>query len=225
MSDYPWKLITVDLDGTLTLGHGWAFIATELGRQKEYRAINEAYLTGNVGEPEHLQRLLALARGYCVAEIEAILDRAPRVLGIAETVSALHTSGARVALLTHNPEYICAWYVRRFSLDGFAGTPIPPPGNGPIEEPGPVRVDKLAGLASLLERWQAPAMSAAHVGDGRADASVSPYVGAGIAFNPADETVAKAADATVRSGSLESILPVLGRLHPRRPRTPSPAAP
>jgi phosphoserine phosphatase len=225
VSDYPWKLVTVDLDGTLTLGHGWAYIATELGRQKEYQAINAAYLTGNVGESEHLQRLLALARGHRVAEIEAIMDRAPRVSGIAETVSALHASGARVALLTHNPEYICAWYARRFSLDGFAGTPIPSPGNGPIEDPGPVRADKLAGLASLLQRWGLPATLAAHVGDGRADASVFPYVGAGIAFNPADETVAKAADATVRSGSLASILPVLGRLHPRQPRTPSPAAP
>jgi phosphoserine phosphatase len=225
MSEPPWKLITVDLDGTLTLGHGWAFIASELGRQKEYQVINEAYLAGNVGESEHLQELLALARGHRVAEIDAILDRAPRVSGIAETVTALHTSGARVALLTHNPEYICAWYARRFSLDGFAGTPIPSPGNDPTEDPGPVRADKLAGLASLLQRWQVPARSAAHVGDGHADASVFPYVGAGIAFNPADESVATAADATVRSDNLESILPVLGRLPPRQPRTPSPAAP
>ncbi|MCI4346642.1 MAG: HAD-IB family phosphatase [Thermoplasmata archaeon] len=225
MGDYPWKLVSLDVDGTLTRGHGWKFIAAELGRADEFRRINAEFLSGTKGEEEHLRSLLRLARGHRVDEVEAILERAPKIAGIAETVSALHAKGARVALLTHNPDYVCAWYVRRYSLDGYSGTSITRIHDGRLEDPGPLRPDKLAGLGGLLERWGLSARECAHVGDGRADARVFPYLGAGIAFNSSDPKVLSAADAVVRAENLESILPVLAELTPRRPRTPSPAAP
>ncbi|MCI4363272.1 MAG: HAD hydrolase family protein, partial [Thermoplasmata archaeon] len=174
---------------------------------------------------EHLRGLLALARGHSATEIGEILERSPRIAGIRETIAALHARGARVALLTHNPGYVCDWYVRRYSLDGASGTPIPPDHDGLLQDPGPLRPDKLGGLARLLRRWDLSANATAHVGDGRADARVFPFVGAGIAFNSSDELVARAADAVVRAETLESILPVLERLPPRTPNTPSPTAP
>ncbi|MCI4363636.1 MAG: hypothetical protein L3K13_04955, partial [Thermoplasmata archaeon] len=97
MSPFSWKLVTLDVDGTITRGHGWAFIASALGRSEEFSRLNAKFLAGGTGEKEHLRGLLALARGHSATEIGEILERSPRIAGIRETIAALHARGARVA--------------------------------------------------------------------------------------------------------------------------------
>jgi phosphoserine phosphatase len=212
------RLVTFDLDGTLTSVHGWREIARSLGRERELAESDRRFFAREIGEDAHLKNLLDLAVGCTVPELERILALTPKVAGIPETLRELRRQGVRTALLTHNPDYVCRWYRVEFGFDdaeGTTGTVLGP--DGRIIDSGPARADKVAGLHRLLERWSVRPHEVAHVGDGWADATIFPRVGAGISFNSRLAEVDRAADASVRSDTLTAILPILSTLTPRRP--------
>lgn len=216
-----WALVTFDIDGTLTRGHGWKLIAERAGRAAAYRRANRSFFDGTVGEDAHLTDLLHLADGLTLPELEGVLERTPKVDGIAEMIRTWRTEGTRVALLSHNPEYVCAWYARRFGFDGYAGTAVPVPDSGPLELAGPVRADKLQGLATLLGRFDVTADRAVHVGDGRADVEVFRRVGAGVSLNSSLSEVEAAADLALRLEDVRGLPPQVDALPPRAARPPS----
>jgi phosphoserine phosphatase len=213
------RLVTFDIDGTLTTVHGWQRLADRVGRRPDYEATQARFHRHEIGEDEHLSNLLRLADGLRVLEVEAILESTPRIDGIADAVRAWHARGTRVALLSHNPDYVCAWYARTFGFDGFAGTTVPSPVDGRLYLPAPVRANKLEGLDELLRRWSLRPGDVAHVGDGWADAALFPRVGAGIALNSRFPEVEAAADLVVRARSLRDLPDRLEGLVPR-PRPP-----
>jgi len=215
MAGFPFRLITVDIDGTLTRVHGWRVIARAFGREAEFDASNRRFFAHELSEDEHLRNLVNLAVGHSVAVVEAILAATPVVFDIAPTLEGLRQRGARVAVLSHNPSYVCAWYRRTFGFDdaeGMEGTPVL---DGRIVDGGPVRADKRTGLVRLEARWGAAPPEVVHIGDGWADAALFPYVGAGVAFNSRLPDVERAADAALHSDSFAKLLPVLDRLVPR----------
>jgi len=214
----PWKLVTVDIDGTLTLGHGWQHIAEGFGRRAEYDVIMAEFHQGGVSEDRHLERLLGLARGRRVEEVERLLETTPRISGISEGNEQLHALGLRVCLLSHNPPLIGRWYARRFGFDDFAPMPGNFPDFGEIPLPQGVRADKLGGLTYLRERFGTPLVHVLHVGDGAADAMLFPRVGGGVAFNSRLASVQEAADAVIDADDWRALLPLVGRLRPRPER-------
>ena len=215
MREFPWRLVTFDIDGTLTDGHGWRFLAERTGQLPAFEESNQAFRAHRLDEDAHLVDLLNLAAGLTVAEVEAILEVTPRVDGIAETVEQLHARGARVAILSHNPEYVCAWYQGRFGFDDSEGTGGTRLVDGRIARYETVHAAKLAGLERLLARAGADARSTVHIGDGWADIPIFRAVGAGVALNRAPDEVREAADARLRPKRLTELLPLLDALRPR----------
>jgi phosphoserine phosphatase len=222
VSPFPWRLVTLDIDGTLTRVHGWKFIAEGLGRSSEYEATELEFRAGAIGEDQHLTNMLRIARGTPLDRLRALVAATPKIGGIAPTVVALHLRGARVALLTHNPPYVCQWYVGEFALDGFGACEVPGPVDGILGDPGAVRADKPAFLARLLAQWGLRPEETVHVGDGLADAAIFARVGGSIALNAEDERVRRAATASLRSESLLDLLPLLDRMRPSAPAVPLP---
>jgi phosphoserine phosphatase len=221
MSEFAYRLVSFDIDGTLTAGHGWRFLAEKLGRLDEFEATDADYHAHRQSEDDHLRRLLAIARGIPLERVEAVLEVTPKIDGIAETVSALKERGAVPVLLSHNPRYVCAWYARRFGFLGWDGMDdggTPEVAHGIVQEPGRVRTGKVAGLGRLLGRFGVPAGSAAHLGDGWADAELFPLVGLGIALNSRLAEVNRAADVALQLRDLREVLPVLDRTPPKDPR-------
>ncbi len=214
-SPLPWRLVTVDIDGTLTRGHGWRPIAEAFGRLPAYEATNRRFFAHEIGEDQHLDDLLDLAAGRTVAEVEAVLAATPRLDGIQDGVAALRAAGIRTALLTHNPDYVCAWYQRTFGFDDFEGTAGPEVRNGVLTRPGPVRADKLGGLVRLLDRARVPARSAIHLGDGWSDAEVFERVGGGIAVNCDLPEVERRALRTVRTARFGDLVAAIRETAPR----------
>jgi phosphoserine phosphatase len=214
----PWRLITFDLDGTLTRVHGWRMIAERADRVAEYEQSNRRFFAGEIGEDEHFQDLLALATGLTVPQVETVLARTPLVGGIAEAIATWRDRGVRVALLTHNPGYVCEWYQRRFGFDAFSGTEVPVPSTGPILAPPLPHVDKLAGLGALCRTFDVEPRQVVHVGDGWADAAVFPHVGGGVALNSALAAVQEAADLCVVTDDIRGLPEEIDRLHPRSPK-------
>jgi phosphoserine phosphatase len=215
MTPFPWQLVTFDIDGTLTTVHGWQYIAERLGRSVDFEATTQRYRAGEIQVDEHVANLLRIAEGRTLEEIESILEATPRISGISETIDALRSRGACAALLTHNPPYVCQWYVRRFGFDDFEGTIVPPIARGRIPAPGAVRADKIGGLRRLLARQGIPPRRAVHVGDQRQDAELFSLMGGGVALNSRDPVVQGKADRILDTDDLREIVPVLAELEPR----------
>jgi len=218
MGGFPYRLVTLDIDGTLTMGHGWATVADELGRSESFHATQAAFRAGRLSEDEHLRNLLAIADGSSTGELARILSETPKVEGIGRSVARLHALGGRVALLSHNPGYVTDWYARTYGFDGADGlTGTPTVQNGQIGPPVDTRADKLGGLRRLCERFGVGPREVAHVGDGRADAAIFPHVALGVAFRAKIPEVRAAADVVVTGSSLRTVVGVLERTPPARP--------
>jgi phosphoserine phosphatase len=216
VSDLPWRLVTVDIDATLTTVHGWSVIARAAGRARAYRSESERIHRHGIDEDQHLRVLFGLAEGLSTAKLEVALEATPKVHGIDETVAALRERGVHVALLTHNPSYVIRWYERRFGFEAGSGGWGSVVRRGVVQPPGAVRADKVRGLRLLERRFGVTPSRVAHVGDAWPDARLAPLVGAFLAFNPRQGRVEVPADAVVRSQDLRAILPALQRLRPRR---------
>jgi phosphoserine phosphatase len=223
VSSFPFRLVSFDIDGTLTRGHGWRFLAEQLGRLPEYDATDARYHRHTETEDEHLRRLLLIARGTPIGRIEGILEATPKLSGIAETVQEVQRRGAVPVLLSHNPRYVCEWYARRFGFaawDGMRDGDAPEVVDGIVQPPGPVRVGKVAGLARLLDRFHVSPREAVHVGDGWADAELFPRVGLGVALTSLLPEVNGAADVVLKLDDLRELLAVLDLARPKSPPTP-----
>ncbi len=223
MARFPFRLVTFDLDGTLTTEHGWLAIARATGQLAAYERTQRAFRARAIDEDTHLNDLLALAVGLPVAEVEGILAATPKVSGIGATMAALREDGVRLALLTHNPDYVCAWYVRAFGLDDYEGTNGRRVRAGRVVAAESAHAGKRQGLARLLARAGVRAGETAHVGDGWADAAIFPFVGFGVAFHSPLAEVRAAADVALDGTDLTALLPVLESARARQPVNDAPS--
>ena len=212
---FPWRLVTVDIDGTLTRVHGWRAIARAFGREPDYAESNRRFFAREIGEDEHLADLLRVAEGRTVPEVETVLAATPKLEGIAVGISELRRHGARVGLLTHNPGYVVHYYRRTFGFDEGEGVEVPVDGEQRIGRALEVHADKLGGLRRLLKRTAARPAQVVHVGDGWSDAEVFRLVGGGIALNSALDEVNRTADRVVRSSDFRDVVRSLTELRPR----------
>jgi len=210
-----WPLITVDIDGTLTTVHGWKAIADAFGRTAEFDRTQRRFLAHEIGEDEHLEEMLRLAAGRSVRELDEALASTPRIDRIADGVRELHDRGSRVALLTHNPPYVCEWYCRRFGFDEFEGTGAQPIVGDIVQPPESVHADKPAGLRKLAERNSISPRDVLHIGDGWADAALFPLVGRGVALNSTLPEVERAADLVLRTRDFREVVTAISELPPR----------
>jgi phosphoserine phosphatase len=213
---FSWRLVTVDIDGTLTRTHGWKEVALAFGSLGAFEDTQRRFFAHQIGEDAHLEDLLDLATGHTVAEVEAVLERTPKLAGIAEGVVQLHDRGARVALLTHNPTYVADWYQRTFGFDDAEGVTGQAVEGGSIGPAVGVHADKPGGLRSLLTRHPVPPSAVAHVGDGWSDAEVFRLVGGGIALNSPYPEVNRAADLALATLDFRDVVVGLSRLAPRK---------
>lgn len=212
---FPWQLVTVDIDGTLTRVHGWREIAHTFGRDEAYARSTRRFRAREIGEDEHLANLLALAEGRTVPEVENVLATTPKLDGISDGISELHRRGARVVVLTHNPGYVIDYYRRTFGFDEGEGVDVPVDDDGRIGRAVGIRADKPAGLRRLLDRTATPPSSVVHIGDSWSDAEVFRLVGGGVALNSPFEEVGRAADRVLRTSDFRVVVGVVAELSPR----------
>jgi phosphoserine phosphatase len=209
------RLATFDIDGTLTLVHGWQEIAEAFGRSEEYDTMIARFRAGGVSEDEHINRLLNLARGHTVGEVQAAVARTPKLRHIADGVRTLHERGVVAALLTHNPDYVTRWYRSVFGFDdagGLVGTQDEGP---PIAPAAGLRANKTECLVAMLDRQQVPAAAVVHVGDAAPDAEIFRQVGGGIALNAKHPSVEQRADRALRTDEFLEVVATVLELPPR----------
>jgi len=216
VAGFPWRLVTVDIDGTLTLVHGWREIAIAFGRLPEFNATNRQFAANEIGEDQHLTNLLEIADGHTVEEVDAVLRTTPKLSGITEGVRELHEQGARVALLSHNPSYVAEWYERTFGFDDFDAVDAQEVDHGRIGPCTGVHADKPGGFRALVTRSGATPPQGVHVGDSWSDAEVFRIAGGGVALNSRDPEVNRLADLALSTRDFRDVVRGLSRLVPRR---------
>ena len=213
---HPIHLVCFDIDGTIAVGHGWRTVARHRGLQDRFDWAQEEFSAGRATEDVHLARLLNFARGLELSEMEHILATTRHLPHLQEAVDSLHADGKKVALLTHNPGYVCRWYASHYGFDLWAGVEQEVRA-GRIQGVRRVHVDKVEGLRLVLGSTGARAIETANLGDGLADALVFPHVATGIALNSRISLVRNAADLVADVEDARRLLPLL-RYGLKRPR-------
>jgi phosphoserine phosphatase len=196
--------VTFDIDGTLTIGHGWYYIAGALGRIEDYSRYTKRYRAGKSSESEHLCNLLNLAGGKSVESIRSIVKQTPKLLNIRQSVRMLRENDIESLLLTHNPQYICEWYEENF---GFAGhySAFQTVNDGTIGMAVEVFPDKVSWLNELCADWNVHQSRVIHVGDSLSDAAVFLAAGGGIAVNSRNRKVTGSATAMLNTTDMKDV--------------------
>ncbi len=205
------KIATFDIDGTLTVGHGWYFIAAMLHRMQEYREFTALYRKGGCGEAEHLSNLLSIAEGVPLQKIHSILFRTPRLSGINRAVAMLAEKGLEAVLLTHNPQYVCEWYESRFGFTGHLSA-FQPVENGIVGKAPVPHPDKVAWLRGMCSERGYALDEIIHVGDARSDGAVFRATGLGIAVNSRSRDTIGSATASLNTTDMTDVARMIIRL-------------
>jgi phosphoserine phosphatase len=216
MTSPPWRMATVDIDGTLTTEHGWLVMAREFGREADYHALMRRLRAGEIGEDETIAGLLEFAEGHSLTDVERVLGKTPKLANIPEGVRRLHEVGIVAALLTHNPAYVTEWYCRFGGFDDAAGLAGRQPVGLLIGRAQGARADKPGGLALLCRRHGVRPSEVVHVGDAPPDAVIFAEVGEGISVNARRPEVARAADIALRTTDFEEVVDAILGSGPRR---------
>lgn len=198
------RLVSFDIDGTLTLGHGWFYIASELGRLDRFMSSSDAFGRGDIGEDEHLANLLNIAAGVRSERVVHALKRTQRIDNIGDGLERLKRAGLRTYLLTHNPSYVCRWYVKEFGFDGYRGA-AQQVRNGKIcRTTG--RADKVECMRLICNKERVSPEALVHVGDGESDASVFKLAGHGIAVNSRSRVAIRASTISLNTTDMNEIV-------------------
>lgn len=200
-----YSIVTFDIDGTLTLGHGWFYIASSLGRLDDYASTTAEYRAGRIGEDEHLSNLLNIAAGSTTEEIREILGTIPRIENIGKGIEELKARGMRTYLLTHNPGYICRWYQEVFGIDGFRCS-RQAVRKGRICRAMNAHADKIGWLGEICETEGVHPGEVVHVGDSASDAAVFRRAGMGIAVNTRNRNARMAASVAINTSDMMDIV-------------------
>lgn len=198
------EIVTFDIDGTLTVGHGWYYIAEMLGKKDDYLRSTRLYRSGRIDEREHLNNLLNLAAGRTVDDIAGMLERVPLIDNIAEGVERLKSEGIGSFLLTHNPEYVCRWYSGRFGFEGYICSSQKVDGKT-IRRAESAAPDKLAWLDKFCRARKVELEGILHIGDSASDRSVFIRTGRGIAVNTRDRSIIYSATAYLNTTDMNDI--------------------
>jgi phosphoserine phosphatase len=118
-----WPVVFFDLDGTLLRGTSVSVLTADwLGRAGALEELERRYRDGLISNAVVAETSASWFAGRTLAEVDAVLERAPWIAGIAETVSELRAAGAYVALATVTWRFAAELVAERFGFQACCGT-------------------------------------------------------------------------------------------------------
>ena len=181
-----------------------------LGRRGELDELEERYAQGAISNAAVADASAPWFTGHLVDEVTGVLDSAPWIDGIGETMDALRAAGVHVALATVTWRAAAEAVAARFGFDECCGTEMEVV-EGRLT--GTVSryfdaADKAAFVEEVCARRGVSASDAAAVGDSRSDLPMFERVGFSIALN-ADPAARAAATTALDTDDLRDVLPLL----------------
>jgi HAD superfamily phosphoserine phosphatase-like hydrolase len=200
------KLVSFDLDGTLTKIPVFRYIMGKIGFEDKVEYYNKLY---DFNSKERINAIHNLAIGMFVDDIIHYLDEIPKVDNIDETVRKLKSYGMEVVILSDNPNYLKK-YFERFGFNDFIGSESKVE-EGKIVGEAKSLNNKLEVLLEYCNKKGYELNECIHVGDNVNDIVVFEKV-FGIAFNPKNEETAKSARYCIYSDDLYDVVKIIEQI-------------
>lgn len=192
----PFRLCTLDLDGTLIQGTVFLAVAEAFGKGAEVRRLDARYEAGEMTLADNFAAEFDLLQGIAVKEAQAALRASPMWLAnIPDGVRDLRALGLQVGLLTDQPRFLAE--VAEPTLDPVLCSEGGVGPDGRIARPVDHKEDKAANLRAWCRAHGVDLAEVVHCGNGANDVPVFERVGLAVAVNPTGPEVARRADLAV----------------------------
>jgi len=212
----PFEVVFFDMDGTLTDRiSSWEWVHRRWG--VDNTSSWEAFQRGDIDDLEFMRRDIALWRKAGLQNVEEVrraLDDIPLVPGARELVDALHACGTHTIIVTGGLDILAERVCRELGIRAHVGNGLATDGHGHLLEDGVLRVpvrDKGQPVKRLLAELGISQAKAAAIGNSAGDVPMFRACGFGVAFDPVDDEVRRAADVVIEEKDLRRAIPHLAR--------------
>ncbi|MFW9956614.1 MAG: HAD-IB family phosphatase [Candidatus Odinarchaeota archaeon] len=205
------RVISFDLDGVLFEGSSAAFpIAQQLGLGEKFMAVFSRIAEEKIGFKNSIIEGCKIWRGVATDGVyNHLVNELPLRIGAQETIDALKEKGYIIGCISSGvSQFFMEPFSKRLGLD-FAYSNIL--GEEAGAHNGEVAYimggsQKVETALKFLKERGLRRENLASIGDGTNDIDLFKHSGFSIAFNPANEEVSGAANVTIHSKDLRSIL-------------------
>ncbi|HVL88022.1 MAG TPA: HAD family phosphatase [Candidatus Thermoplasmatota archaeon] len=208
------EAVLFDMDGTLVDRHSsWEWVHHSLGIDNE--GVLQAFLRGEFDEVEFVRRDLARWKQAGLGhrrELEATLAKLALIDGAKELVAELSRRGTKTAIVSGGLDILAKRVCEETGIGAYLANGVLFDHDGRLLDDGFVNVpvlDKGRPIPRLLADLGATPGRCAAVGNSSQDVPMFRAAGFGVAFNPSDDDVRKAADVVVEEKDLRLLIPIL----------------
>ena len=210
-----YDMVAFDLDGVIVEGRSsWEWIHRHFGVNNNDAL--DAFIRGDIDDMEFMRRDIALWKGLkpdiTLDDIAGILLKAPVIKGAKETVSALKHEGVRTCIISGGIDLLADAIGEICGIERVMANGLVADKKGRLMGEGILNVwlrDKGAALRSVQNEYGVEPEKCAAIGNSWVDVTMFDIAGLGMAFNPIDDQVVRAADVVVQSDDLRDVLPYL----------------
>ena len=212
----PLRLVAFDMDGVL-IDHvsSWAAVHDAIGTKNPEGL--KAFLAGTIDDREFIRadvRLWRQARpALKEADLRAILAEVPRMPGLHEALGELRSAGTTCAIITGGLRAMAEMLAAEAGFEHIRANNVVFGPDGRLEEGAVIEVpmrDKASVLRKLQAQLHILHAETGSVGDSAFDRGLFERSRIGVAFNPLDAEVVRAATHVVREKDLKrAVAPLL----------------
>jgi len=207
------KLVTFDLDGTLTREASiWEYIHKRLGRWYGFAEdYQNQFLAGKISYEEFCERDAQVWKGTRVRKLLEIVMTVPFRSGVDELIYYLKQKGLKLSMVSSGLSLLSDWVHHNYGFDYSVSNDL-------LHENGiltgrvkiQVQYDKKGEwVKKILKKFGVKPEEVIAIGDSKGDMDMFQMVGFSVAFNSSCCELEQIATVCVRSQNLADIIPKL----------------
>ncbi len=209
----PFRLVTLDLDGTLTREPSvWEYIHKRLGKWYGFAEdYQNQFLAGKISYEEFCERDAQVWKGMKVEALLEIVKTVPFHPGVDELIRFLKQKGLKLSLVSSGLSLLSDWVHQKYGFDYSVSNDLLHE-NGILTGRVKIQVyfDKKAEwVKKILKKFGVRPEETIAVGDSKGDMDMFQMVGFSVAFNSSCKDLAETASICVQGENLADIIPVL----------------
>ncbi|MGO3886371.1 MAG: phosphoserine phosphatase SerB [Mycetocola sp.] len=205
-------LVVLDADSTLLASEAIEELAEEAGTREQVAAVTTRAMRGELDFAESLRERVATLAGLSESVFERTIARVQPHQGAVELITAVHSAGGRVGVVSGGFHEILDPIAAQLGVDVVRANRLEVvDGHLTGRVTGPV-IDaeaKAITLREWAEHYSVPLHKTVAMGDGANDLRMMDVAGLSIAFN-AKPAVRERAAIVAGNVDLASVIPVLG---------------
>lgn len=209
-------LVLFDMDGTLVEGSSWELLHEAQGVSNEHNWLR--YQRGELDDLEFIRSDIALwrigGREVHVDDLARALDRAVIMDGAREVVAGLRERGIATCIVSGGLDLLARRVCLELGIDMYVANGIRLRESGHVDGEGILYVeirDKGKASRDILRKLGVAPERAAAVGNSAFDVPMFRACSFGVAFNPSDHVVRRAARHVVEGQDMRPVLTALVR--------------